>query len=116
MKKNARVILLIFWIIVIFILTGYPSLRVPTLKHFPIDKLYHFVLFFILGLLEYRLLKTALFFTIGCSVVIIAEIQQLFISGREFEILDILFGIIGLIASYLIFHRRSLIRNAISKT
>jgi len=116
MKKNSRIILLVFWVIAIFILTGYPSLKVPTLKHFPIDKLYHFILFFILGLLEYRLLKTTVFFAVGCSVVILAELQQLFVPGREFEILDILFGMIGLISSYIIFHHRSLIRNVISKT
>jgi len=116
MNKNARVILLIFWIIVIFVLTGYPNLRVRTLEPFPIDKIYHFILFFILGLLEYRFLKTAIFFAIGCSVVMLAELQQLFIPGRSFEILDIVFGMIGLVLAYIIFHRRSLIRNAISKT
>ena len=115
-KKNARITLLIFWIIAIFILTGYPGLRVPTLKVFPIDKLYHFILFFVLGILEYRLLKTAVFFIIGCSVVILAEMQQILIPGRGFEILDILFGLIGLSLSFLIFHQRGLLRNATSKT
>ena len=116
MKKSAKVILLIFWIITIFILTGYPGLRVPTIKEFPIDKLYHFMLFFILGILEYRLLKTVLFFAIGGSVVMLAELQQLFIPGRGFELLDILFGFIGLTVSFIIFHYRRLFRNVISKT
>lgn len=116
MKRNERIILLILWIIVIFILTGYPSLRVPKLEQFPIDKLYHFLLFFILGMLEYRLLKTTVFFIIGLSIVVLAETQQLIIPGREFELLDILAGMIGLLAAFMIFHRRRFAKNAISKT
>ncbi len=116
MKKNTKVLLLIFWILIIFVLTGYPTLRVPTIKDLPIDKLYHFILFFVLGILEYRLLKTCLFFAIGCSVAFLAEFQQIFIPGRGFELLDIGFGLLGLLVSYMIFHRRSAIRNAISKT
>jgi len=116
MKKNTKVLLLIFWIIVIFVLTGYPTLRVPTIKDLPIDKLYHFILFFVLGILEYRLLKTYLFFAIGCSVALLAEFQQILIPGRGFELLDIGFGFLGLLVSYMIFRSRSAIRNAVSKT
>ena len=116
MKKNAKIVLLIFWIIAIFILTGYPGLRVPTLKEFPIDKVYHFILFFILGILEYRILKISVFFAVGCGVVVLAEIQQLFIPGRGFELLDMVFGFIGLVLSFLIFHNQSFLKNALSKT
>lgn len=116
MKKNTKVLLLIFWIIVIFILTGYPKLKVPTIEYIGLDKLFHFAIFFILGILEYRLLKTYLFFAIGCSVALLAEFQQILIPGRGFELLDIGFGFLGLLISYVIFHSRSAIRNAISKT
>ncbi|MGB3478864.1 MAG: VanZ family protein [bacterium] len=116
MKEKTKVLLLIFWIIVIFVLTGYPKLKVPTIEYIGLDKLFHFAIFFILGILEYRLLKTWFFFAIGCSVAFLAEFQQIFIPGRGFELLDIGFGLLGLLFSYVIFHRRSAIRNAISKT
>ena len=116
MKNNVRIILLVFWIIVIFVLTGYPSLKTPEIKEFPVDKLYHFFIFFILGILEYRILKTHLFFLLGCSVVIIAELQQLLIPGRNFEILDMFAGVIGLLIAYIIFKWRSTLKNEVSKT
>ncbi|NOR17810.1 hypothetical protein GQ543_08920 [candidate division WOR-3 bacterium] len=116
MKNNVRIILLVFWIIVIFVLTSYPSLKTPEIKEFPVDKLYHFFIFFILGILEYRILKTYLFFLFGCSVVIIAELQQLLIPGRNFEILDMFAGVIGLLIAYIIFKWRSTLKNEVSKT
>jgi VanZ family protein len=116
MKNNVRIILLVFWIIVIFVLTGYPSLKTPKIEEFPVDKLYHFLIFFILGIFEYRLLKTYLFFLLGCSVVIIAELQQLLIPGRDFEMFDIFAGVIGLLIAYIVFKWRSTLKNEISKT
>lgn len=116
MKNNVRILLLIFWIIVIFILTGYPSLKAPQIKRITLDKLYHFIIFFILGILEYRILKTYLFFLIGCSIAICAELQQLIIPSRDFEIFDIFAGILGLCVAYFLYNGRRIIRNAISKT
>lgn len=116
MKKGTKILLLIFWILVIFILTGYPKLKVPTIEYIGLDKLFHFIMFFILGILEYRLLKTHLFFAIGSSVVLLAEFQQILIPGREFEMLDICFGLLGLFVSYMVFRSRRMIKNVISKT
>jgi VanZ family protein len=116
MKKSARIALLAFWVIVIFVLTGYPHLGVPKIQDIPIDKVYHFVLFFILGLLEYRLFKTGIYFAVGCSIAILAEVQQIFIPGRGFEILDILAGLTGLVISYILFYRRIFKKHAVSKT
>ncbi len=116
MKKNFRTALLVCWVVIIFFLAGYPSLRTPTIKEVPVDKLYHFIIFFVLGVLEYRVLKRNLFFIIGCSVAIVAEVQQLIIPGREFEILDIVAGILGLLIVYLILKWRSVTKNAVSKT
>jgi len=107
-------ILLILWIVIIFILTGYPTLKTPEIKEFPLDKLYHFIIFFILGLLEMRLLKTRHFFLLGCSIILLAEAQQLFISGRNFEIFDIAAGVLGLVVIYFILKKRS-VRNDLSK-
>lgn len=98
--------MLIVWIVVIFVLTGYPKLEVPKMKTFGIDKLYHFVVFFILGLLAIRLMSVKGYFLLGLGVVLLAEFQQLIIPGRDFEVLDILAGVIALIVSYFIFRRR----------
>ena len=114
MKRKTRTIFLILWIIIILMLTGYPTLETPKIKEIPIDKLYHFIIFFILGALEIGLVKTRQFFMLGCGVVVVAEVQQIFIPGREFEILDIAAGILGLIVIYFVFKKRSP-RNDLSK-
>jgi len=116
MKNNVRIILLVCWVIIIFFLAGYPSLKTPAIKDISIDKLYHLIVFFILGILEYRVLKRNLFFIIGCGIAVVAELQQLIIPGRDFEILDIVAGIIGLLLVYFILKWRSAVKNAISKT
>jgi VanZ family protein len=115
MKRKTRIIFLISWIIIIFVLTGYPTLETPKIKEFPIDKLYHFIIFFVLGALELGLLKTKHFFLLGCGVVVVAEVQQIFIPGREFEILDIAAGLLGLLVIFVLFKRRST-RYDVSKT
>ena len=106
MKKNVRWIMLIVWIVIIFVLTGYPRLEVPQLKEFPLDKLYHFVVFFVMGLLASKLMRARGFFILGIIVVSLAELQQLVIPGREFEPLDIGAGILALIVSYFAFRER----------
>ena len=90
MTKSVRWVLLILWIGIIFVLTGYPKLSVPRIDKFPADKIYHFVAFFILGL----------------SVTLLAEFQQFFVPGRDVELFDILAGISGLLICYLIFRKR----------
>jgi VanZ family protein len=108
MKKNVRRIMLIVWIIIIFVLTGYPKLAVPKLKELPIDKIYHFAVFFVMGLLAARLLGLKGFFMLGIVIVLLAELQQLAIPGREFEVLDIAAGILALIVSYFVFREKGM--------
>jgi VanZ family protein len=115
MKKNIRIIMLIVWIVLIFVVTGFPTFRTPK-SDAPIDKLYHFAAFFILGVLEFRVLSTIWFFVLGCSVVILSEVQQIFILGREFELLDIVAGMLGLGFFFLITKLRDHWRHAVSKT
>jgi len=115
MKRNIQKLLLILWIVIIFILTGYPTLETPKIKEFPVDKLYHFFVFFIMGLLETRLLKTKYFFLLGCSVVFLSEFQQIFIPGRDFEMLDIIAGIMGLVVIYFIYKAKGVFNNDLSK-
>ncbi len=116
MRNSVRIVMLVLWILVIFILTGFPSLRTPNIKDVPFDKLYHFIIFFVLGILEYRVLRNISFFILGCCVAIVAELQQIIIPGREFEIIDIGAGVLGLIVAYVIFNRRRILRGAIPKT
>ncbi len=106
MKRNVRWILLVVWILTIFVLTGYPKLNVPKMKNLPLDKLYHFAVFFIMGLIGARLMKARSFFVLGLVVVLLAECQQLIIPGRDFEVPDMIAGAIALIVSYLIFKQK----------
>ena len=106
MKRNVRRALLILWIVVIFVLTGYPKLEVPKMKNLHLDKLYHFVVFFILGFLASRLLSIRGFFMLGLIVLLLAEFQQLIIPGRQFELSDIAAGGIAIVVSYFICRQR----------
>lgn len=115
MKSSIRKVILVAWIILIFVLTGYPSLESPKIKEFPMDKAYHFVAFFVLGFFAIRLFKAQWFFILCFAVVIVAEIQQVFIPGRSFEILDIVAGIIGFTGAYLIAWLRRRYRHDLSK-
>ena len=106
MKKNVRRVLLILWILIIFVLTGFPMLEVPQVKDIPIDKFYHFIVFFIMGLIAARLVSVKGFVLLGIVVVLLAEFQQLIIPGRDFELPDIVAGILALVVSYFIFRER----------
>ncbi len=114
-KKSIQVILLVLWILVILIVMGYPSLEAPHFANAPFDKVYHFAVFFILGVLEYRLFHARVFFLLGCVVVIIGEVEQLVSPGRSFELLDIAAGALGLLGSYLFLRMHGWFRE-VSKT
>ena len=107
-------ILLVVWILTIFVLTGYPKFNVPRIKDLPADKFYHFVVFFIMGLIAARLMKTMSYFILGVVIVILAECQQLIIPGRDFEVYDILAGVLALFVSYFIFRQKK-VRDYVSK-
>lgn len=98
----------------IFVLTGYPKFNVPKIRELPVDKLYHFVVFFIMGLIAVRLMKTMSYFILGVVIVILAECQQLFIPGRDFEMYDMFAGVLALIVIYSIFRQKK-VRDNVSK-
>ncbi len=102
MKRSINILLLIVWIVVIFVLTGFPSLESPKIKEFPIDKFYHYLLFFVYGLLAIRNMNIMVYFLSGLIVIIVAEVQQIYIPGRDFEILDMIAGAFGLLSIFLI--------------
>ena len=116
MKIGMRMGLLVLWIIVIFVITGYPFLKIPSVKGTPLDKLYHVVIFLILGFLEYPLLKKFAYFLVGGTILFFAEFQQLIIPGRKFEIFDLVAGMCGLIVAFLVVNWRGIVRYAVPKT
>lgn len=116
MNRRARMILLIAWIVAIFVFTGYPKLKTPRFDDFPADKIYHFVAFFLLGMFELRTLRTPMYFVVGFGVAILAELQQLIIPGREFEYLDIIAGMCGLVAVFAACRGRKMLYHDVSKT
>lgn len=116
MKNVVQIALLMLWIVVIFFLTGYPSLKTPKIDKFPIDKMYHFILFFILGILALRIMGVYPFFILGLSIAITAELQQVFIAGRNFEILDLGASVLGLVVIFIIYQLRSIQKHGVSKT
>ncbi len=106
MKGSFRILILVIWITAIFVLTGYPGLDAPQIDDFPIDKLYHFMAFFILAFLERPILKPIPFILLGIGIALAAEAQQLIIPGREWDLMDIAAGIAGLMTGFLIFKKR----------
>lgn len=103
MNRRIKWTVLIIWTAVVFVLTGYPALESPKIKEFPVDKVYHFIIFFILGLLAVRIFKLKRYLIFCGIAVILAEVQQIWIPGRDFELLDIVAGIIGFIVAYIVF-------------
>lgn len=116
MKPAIYRVLLAGWTVVVLVLTGYPSLETPKIKEFPVDKIYHFAAFLILGMLARRVLRTGAFFAFCGAAVIVAEIQQIFIPGRDFELLDIVAGAAGFAAVFAVGRlRRRKINHELSK-
>lgn len=107
MKRRTQIIFLVFWITVIFLLTGYPSIPVPPIKQFPADKIGHAAVFLVMGLIQRRLFGFRKYCLLGCAVVLAAEFQQLIIPGRTFEVGDILAGLIGIAAPLVLIRGRA---------
>ncbi len=103
MNRRIKWTVLLIWTAIVFVLTGYPSLESPKIKEFPIDKAYHFIIFFILGLLAVRIFKLKGYLIFCGITVILAEIQQTWIPGRDFELLDIAAGILGFVVAYIVY-------------
>ena len=106
MKRTIRRALLILWIVVIFVLMGCPMLEMPKVKDFPIDKLYHFIVFFVMAFLASRSMGAKNYYILSTAVVILAEVQQLIVPGRDFEFLDMAAGFFALVVGYFLFRER----------
>jgi VanZ family protein len=114
-KTGVRVAMLIVWVAVILFLTACPSLPEPRIKSFPVDKVAHFILFFIFGIVARPVLKPLKYFGLGAALILIAELQQLFIPNRDFEIMDMIAGAIGLAVYFLVSRPKRSLKNDLSK-
>lgn len=106
---------LIIWSILLLFLTWYPKVEMPNLGFEAQDKVAHFFVFFMLGLLACRAfskyeikrmpdaVRESLIFGIpfGC----INEIVQIWIPGRTFDLLDGLANLIGVLFAVLLFRK-----------
>jgi len=114
-KPRVRAALLVVWIGIVLFLTAYPTIPTPKIKSFPIDKVCHFFLFFIFGLFARPILRPVKYFGVGVGLILIAECQQLFIPGREFEIMDMVAGLVGLVVFFLLSLPKRSWKNDLSK-
>ncbi|MGB5872722.1 MAG: VanZ family protein [Bacteroidota bacterium] len=104
----------IVWALLIFSSSSIPSLAPTFPKDAPVDKLIHFVVFFVLAWLVYRALahqsrftllqNNAKIFTIitGIAYGVFDEVHQLFVRGRTSELLDVTADAAGVIGFVLV--------------
>lgn len=101
------------WAMFILILTSYPKLKAPDVGFDAQDKLYHFLVYFIFGVLLMRgftmsdeerlqsaLVKSASW---GISFALFDELHQMFIPGRSADIYDAMADISGIVVSLILF-------------
>lgn len=105
--RKVRIVLAVFWTVVVIVLLSYPSNSIPDfdIKIKGLDKLIHFILFFIAGLVwanainnNYNDTKIFLYiFALGLVLSVMTElVQSLQIIGRTFELLDIIANLLGI--------------------
>jgi hypothetical protein len=104
----------IAWGLMIFVSSSIPSFVLEFQKGAPVDKLVHFVVFFIFGWLLYRglahqrkfplLRRHAKLFTIiiGVCYGVFDEVHQLFVRGRSTELLDVTADAAGVVGFVLV--------------
>ncbi|RPI02722.1 MAG: hypothetical protein EHM72_03460 [Calditrichaeota bacterium] len=104
---------LFVWTVTILILTWYPKIEMPDFGFDAQDKIAHFAVFFILGVLacrsfsKYEINRLAFAVTIALKYTlffaVIDEVVQKYIPGRLFDPYDALFNILGSATSVIFF-------------
>ena len=105
------------WAALISYMSSVPGDNLPDLGVVGADKFTHFIEFLVLGILLARAilgqnLKISLFWAIALSIIIgvfyaaIDEWHQVFIPGRQVDILDFAANIFGMIVGTLLYLRR----------
>jgi len=110
------------WMIVLFVLSSIPSNDLPEVGFYLSDKLAHLIVYFILGvLLGWRIKRGRVdskglcwrnSFFIGIFYAIFDEVHQIFVPGRQFDIWDITFDIIGIFLGIVFIKNRMLKKQA----
>lgn len=115
MKAPNYKILLAIWMIIVLVLSTMPSSAVSKASFLGIpnlDKIAHFVMYFIFALLAslaFKLTNWQIFFLVFCYGLLMECVQHYFLTNRYFEIFDIIANIIGTIVGIM------LIRNYLKK-
>lgn len=106
----------LLWMLLIWTLSSIPAQDVPSVKIWSFDKVAHFTIYFILGLLINRYLsygkigikKTLLLYVILLLSAGLDEWHQHYIPGRSVTIYDFLANATGLIVAFFLYNRRHL--------
>ncbi len=117
LEKHRRVLGFLFWVWFLFIhiITVIPDLQAPKttikLELFRPDYLFHFFAYFGISFLfiawymnplpERRFLRNLGWLLAGLTLCLIAEISQLWIPGRSYNTIDLVYNSSGLITGYL---------------
>ncbi|MDI3503267.1 MAG: hypothetical protein PWP64_203 [Candidatus Cloacimonadota bacterium] len=118
MKARHYLVLMLLWMVLIWSVSSLPSDNIPSSKIFGIDKLAHFGIYFIWGLISALHLRRInassplQIFIISIMLLLAAcdEYHQLYIPGRQVSIFDLCANWLGLLSAHLIFKILSKIR------
>ena len=105
---------LVNWLIIIFFLSSLTGNKIPNLSRYSLDKLVHFIEYFILGFLMIRafidsfpnmnLTKALLLSIILCALYAASdELHQKFVPGRDCDFFDFVFDFLGASSAVLAF-------------
>jgi len=108
MKKSFLLMLAILWMAIIWIISSIPSKDLPSFSMFGIDKLAHFGVYFVWGILVNLYLKTCgagkkVYWIVYLMMLIAAaldEYHQKYIPGRSVTVYDFMANAAGLLSAY----------------
>lgn len=105
--KNTYLIISIVWMVLIWTISSLPSSELPSFRVFGFDKIAHFSIYMIWGLLVNKhLLKvrahivtSIAIYSLMCLCASLDEWHQHYIPGRSVNVYDLLANLLGLITS-----------------
>ncbi|MFA7543529.1 MAG: VanZ family protein [Candidatus Cloacimonadaceae bacterium] len=111
MKQRIWLWLCILWMLLIWVLSSIPSQQLPSYNVIGLDKIAHFGVYFVWGILAnlwfyYRQFSGKKVWAIGLIMLALAaadESHQYFIPGRDLSIYDFFANALGLISAFVAF-------------
>lgn len=110
MNYKLNRIMFIIWALILFTLTSYPKLTTGAPNIVGIDKVAHFIMYFIFAFLFMRMRKDVnpkpqlrYLLILSLIVPIIDELHQIPISGRSFSVWDIVADLMGFFTVYALY-------------